>query len=407
MSLRFLGLMICLLFLLTPSDANAQRRKKSIIPDAPGASDKDQSKETENKKTSVDAPSEDIFNRPPAGAKKAMRSRPPQPKKALGASDKTPNKSNDLPSPQTVVINSKLAGTDGIDLSCMMFVSPLSAPAAAGQANAANTTPKALNAPTQTAKDVAPIILVHDWGGTMTDMAPLAQHLQSAGHTVLVPDLRGHGRSTTIKNSTVVIDYSEFRKTDILTIINDLEACKKYLMTHNNDGKLNINMLSVVVVGDMCPLATQWVLQDWSYQNFGSIRQGKDVQSLVLVSPKRKFKNYSMSKLVKDTPLLSGKNSYHIPTLVIWGSASQSAKDTSAVYRVMAKHRPPSAATAPAERWAQQDLYKLELPVSDEGIDLLKPNEALYRFMTLFYQQKVMANAKHLAWQSRVRKKSK
>jgi len=257
------------------------------------------------------------------------------------------------PEPEIVEVISRVPGTEGISLSCALFMS-------------ANSDKPDVS------KNISPMILVHDLGGSKLDLAPLARHLQAAGHTVLVPDLRGHGESTTIVNQAEEVDYADFKKSDFATIGQDLEACKRYLMQFNNDGKLNISMLSMLAVGDMCPIVTEWVLRDWSFASRGRIKQGKDVQSLILVSPKRKF---------------------HIPTLVIWGEESKSAKESRSVYKSMARHRPESEAAMSADRWAQQDLYQLELPVAEEGAELLGPNDALYDFITTFNQQKVLLNA--------------
>jgi len=211
---------------------------------------------------------------------------------------------------------------------------------------------------------------------------------------------------TTIVNQEETVDYSDFRKADFATIGQDLEACKRYLMQFNNEGKLNINMLSMLAVGDMCPIVTEWVLRDWSFASRGRLKQGKDVQSLMLVSPKRRFKTFSMSHLAK-APLLSGKGNWHIPMLVIWGGESKSAKETKAVYKALVKNRPPSEAAMSADRWAEQDLYMLDLPLADEGAELLRPNEALYNFIATFNQQKVVLNASRFPWQSRGKKKAK
>ncbi len=380
---RSLCLVVFLVCSVLPPDALAQRRKKSII--SGGSPDK----ATEEVETTAKEKKADIFDKP------ASRQAAPASKAAGAANAKSMTgkkgdgklQEGELPEPEIVVVNSRLPGTEGINLSCTLFMS----------ANSENP---------DEAKSISPMILVHDLGGSKLDLAPLALHLQSAGHTVLVPDLRGHGRSTTIVNQTDTVDYSEFRKSDFATIGQDLEACKRYLMQFNNEGKLNISMLSMLAVGDMCPIVTEWVLRDWSYANRGRIKQGKDVQALTLVSPKRKFKTFSMSQLVK-APLLSGRGTPHIPTLVIWGTESGSAKDTKAVYKAMAKYRPPSEAAMSVDRWAEQDLYKLDLPVAQEGAELLRPNEALYRFITTFNQQKILLNAAQFPWQSRGKKKKK
>ncbi len=391
---RVLSLFVFLICFLLPQDVSAQRQKKSIISgsasrEAEEAAEKTSAKPAAKKSSAKETPKEkdDIFDKPVRRAKPTTKAANGMPARKDGVKQGDAKSEEELPEPEIVVVTSRQPGTDGINLSCTLFMS----------ANSENA---------DESKMISPMILVHDWGGSKQDLAPLARHLQSVGHTVLVPDLRGHGRSTTIANQTQTVDYSDFSKADVETMMEDLEACKRFLMQYNNEGKLNISMLSVLAVGDMCPVATAWVLRDWSYQSRGRLKQGKDVQSLLLVSPKRKFKTFSLSQMVK-VPLLSGKNTWHIPTMMIWGGESGSAKESKAIYKVMAKHRPPSEASDATERWAQQDLYKLDLPVAEEGATLLRPNEAIYKYIARFNQQKVLLNAAQFPWQSRAKKNSK
>ena len=253
------------------------------------------------------------------------------------------------------------------------------------------------------AKVIVPMILIHDWGGSMNDLGPLAQYLQSVGHTVIVPDLRGHGRSTMMANSPKPLDYQDFNRAQIATVKDDLEECKKKLIDLNNDGKLNISMLSVLAVGETCPIATEWTLTDWSYNNAGTLKQGKDVQSLILVSPPKKFQNIPMTGLVKH-PLLAGGGGIEIPTLLIYSQNGNSAKESSTLYNLMARKRLPSNAADADVRWAQQSLYELVVPGSADGAALLKPNPQLYRFLGMFNFYKVSKNADNLPWASRASK---
>lgn len=287
----------------------------------------------------------------------------------------------EIPPPEMLTLQS-----DGINIMAALFTSP----------NAEDP---------ELAKVIAPMILVHDWGGSMNDLGPLAQYLQSVGHTVIVPDLRGHGRSVTMENTPQELDYNDFTRAQIATVTKDIEQCKRKLITFNNEGKLNISMLSVLAVGDMCPMATEWTLRDWSFQNAGSIKQGQDVQSLILVSPPRKFQQSSMSQLVKH-PLLSGGRGVEIPTLVLYGQNADSAKDSSSIYNLMARKRPPSDAADADVRWAQQSLFEMALPGAGEGAQLLQPNPRLFRFIGMFNFYKISKNADNIPWASRASKEN-
>lgn len=290
----------------------------------------------------------------------------------------TSGKDGEKPIPPPEIVNLQ---SDGINIVAVLFPSP----------NADDP---------ELAKVIAPMILLHDWGGSMNDLGPLAQYLQSVGHTVIVPDLRGHGRSVTMNNVAQELDHTKFNRAQIATIKRDFEECKKRLIDLNNQGKLNISMLSVLAVGDMCPLATEWTLTDWSYRSVGSIKQGQDVRSLILVSPSKKFQNLSMTQLIRH-PLLSGGGPVEIPTLMIYGRDGDSAKDSSTLYRLMERKRPPSTAPDVELRWAQQSLYQLAVPGTADGADLLSPNPALYRFIGMFNFHKVSRNADELPWSSR------
>ena len=120
--------------------------------------------------------------------------------------------------------------------------------------------------PGTNAKLTLPVILVHDWGEDRSGMLPLAERLQAEhGYAVLVPDLRGHGQSTKHINLEDPLDHTEFKKSQIASAVNDIEACRKFLMQKNNDAELNIEMLSVVASHQTCVHALNWAVQDWSW----------------------------------------------------------------------------------------------------------------------------------------------
>ena len=102
-------------------------------------------------------------------------------------------------------------------------------------------------------KKNVPVIILHDWGGTRADVAVLAQELQKNGCSVIIPDLRGHGKSIYRVIGEDKKQISLERKIDadyLETIIMfDLPCVKKFLLRKNNEGELNIDKLIVGGIG--------------------------------------------------------------------------------------------------------------------------------------------------------------
>ncbi len=111
-------------------------------------------------------------------------------------------------------------------------------------------------------KQTVPLILLHDWDGQGGELRPLAQYLQRLRHAVIVPDLRGHGKSLQAQGIEEPIDRAKLRRPQIEAMILDVEAVKTFLLGENNDGKLNIEQLGVVGTGFGGLLALNWAVRD-------------------------------------------------------------------------------------------------------------------------------------------------
>ncbi len=71
-------------------------------------------------------------------------------------------------------------------------------PAATGETTAATTGETVAPATSETTADAGPgaaVVLLHGWGSASTDLLPAAPGLLAAGLSVLLVDVRGHGRS--------------------------------------------------------------------------------------------------------------------------------------------------------------------------------------------------------------------
>lgn len=146
-------------------------------------------------------------------------------------------------------------------------------------------------------KNTIPVILIHDKEGKKEDMQPLAEKLAAAGMAVLVPDLRGHGESTT----SWVYDYSAggqrpaIRQKDDYLIETFVEKDFQGLL--QNDGllwyqvlaflhnaeKVNLRRLVLVGSGYGATVAATWLNNDWTAKT--SPKKGHFAKNLIFLSP--------------------------------------------------------------------------------------------------------------------------
>ena len=164
-------------------------------------------------------------------------------------------------------------------------------------------------------KKTVPMILVHDWNESRGALHGVAQWMQQALQvSVIVPDLRGHGHSLRAQGWNVPIDREKLKGPAIDAAMLDIEACKSFLLRHNNEGKVNIEQLGIAGSGFGALLAFKWAVADWSVPDLPSLKQGRDVKGLILVSPLRSHKGCTINQELKNLRVLS-----FISTLVLVG----------------------------------------------------------------------------------------
>ena len=309
------------------------------------------------------------------------------------ANGNTASKSNgekpEIAGPENVV----LATSDGVKLTATYFKP--TAPAEGEQAQA------------------IPFILLHEWEGDRTQLLEYGAFLQSLGHAVIVPDLRGHGESTAVEGLKKPIDATKFRKNEIASVAKDIERCKKYLVKRNNEGEVNIDMLSVVAVGQTSVLAVAWVLDDWFAfppYNAKGIKQGQDVKALVLVSPRKKLKGISLAANWKNS-LYTGADGNGIPLMILWGSGDEAAKDSESLFKLVEKSRPDPRKIEDAEE-REKAISLRGVPIRGNrstGVQLMSKRrvKGLWEFTEKFVSKKLKANADLLPWKSREKEEKK
>jgi pimeloyl-ACP methyl ester carboxylesterase len=225
-------------------------------------------------------------------------------------------------------------------------------------------------------KNAVPVIMLHAWKGSRADFAGLALDLQARGCAVIVPDLRGHGKSTTIKRGTdtLTIEQPTMRRGDIEAIVTqDLEAVKTFLMERNNAGELNIEKLCVVGNEMGAMLAVNWAVYDWHWAQLPTVKQGQDVKALVLISPPMNFQGINIASSLNQPLLQTG-----LSVLIIAGKKNSKAmEDAKHVNSSLIKLRgkPP---TDPKEAADRQDLFFDAIDgISLQGANILNDNTIL------------------------------
>jgi alpha-beta hydrolase superfamily lysophospholipase len=215
-----------------------------------------------------------------------------------------------------------------------------------------------------------PVVLLHMAKGSGRDWRPLAETLQRAGHAVIVPDLRGHGKSTQFKRGTRTgrIDQATMRREDYERMVTiDMELIKKFVIEKNNAGELNLRKLCVIGAEMGAAVAVNWAALDWSWPPLATGPQGQDVNGLVLLTPLWGYKGMSIVNATKHAAVQQA-----ISTLIIIGSQDNAnLNDAKRLHQTLAKYRE-DFTSAPKEEWEQRQSIFLHTPkTSLEGTKML------------------------------------
>jgi pimeloyl-ACP methyl ester carboxylesterase len=180
---------------------------------------------------------------------------------------------------------------------------------------------------TPDAKRVAPVVLLHDHKDTRAIFGPLAALLQTppaedpkrASFAVVLVDLRGHGDSTKQifgNGSPQNLDAARISKADVYSMAAlDMEEVRRFLVTKNDEGALNLNKLCLIGSGMGANVAANWAVEDWRVPPLAVVKQGQDVKALVMISPRWTFQGLSMQGPMRLRPLKE-----QVAWMLIYGS---------------------------------------------------------------------------------------
>jgi pimeloyl-ACP methyl ester carboxylesterase len=220
-------------------------------------------------------------------------------------------------------------------------------------------------------KESIPIIMVHGWEGSRGEYDGLARFLQSLGHSSVIPDLRGHGDSKVQKGprgETKMLEPDTFRPRDMESMVQDLEACKRFLMEKNNAGECNIEMLCLIGAEFGSILATHYAALDWSVPNLPAYKQGQDVKALVLLTPLQVYRGLT----IRDAMAHPAVRSRLSVMLVAGHQDSKGTSEARRMFNALQAHHP-RVSEDPDEIARSQELFLIQPETSLTGTKLLNP----------------------------------
>ncbi|MBN1589001.1 MAG: alpha/beta fold hydrolase [Pirellulales bacterium] len=242
-------------------------------------------------------------------------------------------------------------------------------------------------------RDSVPVVLLHMYDGSRKDYARLASFLQEKGHAVLVPDLRGHGDSTQVQGSTVRLETKSMPPQAFNAMVTgDMEACKKFLVDKNNDGKLNIEKLCLVGAEMGSVVAMEYARLDWSWPPLVTGKQGQDVKAVVLLSPQWSFRTLQVRPLLNQPAVLR-----NLATMILVGKEDhRSLREAKRLYSTLKRSHP----SVNAKNMADRTLLYLPLATSLQGTKMLdEPTLHVQEWIASFI--KVRLADKTFPWKKR------
>ena len=269
-------------------------------------------------------------------------------------------------------------------------------------------------------QETVPVILLHMYERDRNDFSDLAPQLQSLGHAVLVPDLRGHGDSTAKKGARVPLSAASLARTEFMNMVQfDMQRLRAFLLSKNNAGELNIEKLCVVGAEMGASVALSWARFDWSLPTVGHKKQGQDVKALVLISPewsrlplKTAMTGQPLTLQIYDPQLKKvfkepDEINFQMPVqidfrkevsvlIVVGGEKSKAVSDAQRLHKMLKPFHPPPPTD---QRATKQDLFYGALGTSLQGTQMLGAKLNLERHIAKFIQLRLVNRS--FPWQER------
>ncbi len=254
-------------------------------------------------------------------------------------------------------------------------------------------------------RQTIPIVLLHMWKQSRNDYKDLAPALQAMGYAVIVPDLRGHGESTRLKDARKdeTLKAATMPPQQFTAMVNkDMDAVKKFLWERNNAGELNIDRLCVVGAEMGASVALNFALADAVVQDRNRVprpdyKLGRFVKALVLISPEPAFRGLPI-RVAAAYPAVQRD----IAVLILVGKQdSKALEEAKRIHGIFEKHHPEPTGDDKLDR---KTLFFGKLDTSLQGTKLLDPKFNVPAIIADFIYRRLVKSAASREWTWRERK---
>ena len=240
--------------------------------------------------------------------------------------------------------------------------------------------------------ETVPVILIHGYEGHSGQWAKTAVVLQAKGHSVIVPDLRGHGGSTERTDAAgraqKKLTPARLRRDDLERMVTmDLEAVKKFLLEKHNQEELNIDRLTVVGSELGSIVAALWTVRDWSWPLVGGQRQGQDVKAIAMLSPMAGYKGLSMQRALTFPAF------QEIAALVVYGKKGKAGEASHRIFKSLERVHNANA---------KPRVYEWGIDTNLQGAKLLQERRlGIAKLIAEFIQTQIVENGGDYPYQKR------
>jgi alpha-beta hydrolase superfamily lysophospholipase len=253
-------------------------------------------------------------------------------------------------------------------------------------------------------KRVIPIVLLHGAKQSRNDLKDLAFGLQAAGYAVIVPDLRGHGESTRLKDASRdnTLDATKMPPVQFgLMVTQDMKAIKDFLWEKNNAGELNIDKLCIVGSEMGASVALGFAAFDATGYGSGSVyygsrKLGRFVKALVLISPKWQVPGLPLNRATKDPAVQAD-----ISMLLLVGKKDAKARtEAKRIYGMFERWHPEPTGDNKTDK---QTLFLGEFDTNLQGTKLLDPGFNVQGLIIDFVNRRLIKSdaAREWTWKER------